>query len=157
MMSPASVDGGLRARPVGQPRLRRVETPTETPAVGELWASSTQPRLFKDHCEEEFVYLAEQNPAELVRLMNSTLADRPNLLTFAAEAAGRIANAALVVAILLPLLSHVDPVVREGAVYGLGPHLGSSLDARDVLRDMVKSDPSPGVIDAINDALLLLK
>ena len=157
MMSPASVNGGLRLRPVSRARIQRVETPNETPAAGELLACSTVPRLFRDHCEEEFVYLAEQNPAELVRLMKSTLADRPNLLTFAAEAVGRIANAALVVAILLPLLSHADPVVREGAVYGLSPHLGSSLDAREALRDMVKSDPSPGVVDAINDALLLLR
>ncbi len=152
MNSAASIEGYLSARMLARPRLRRVETPVETPAIG----ASLEPQVLEDLSEEKFVRFAEQDPARLVELIRSNSLLRPALLTFAAEAAGRIANTALVVGALLPLLGHADPVVREGAVYGLEPHLEASLEAREALRSMVAREPSPGVKAAVNDALAIL-
>lgn len=152
MNNAASIEGYLNARTLARPRLRRVETPVETPAIGA--ALEQQPP--EDLSEEKFVRFAEENPARLVELIRSSPSLRPALLTFAAEAAGRIANTALVVSALLPLLGHSDAVVREGAIYGLQPHLEASLEAREALRTMVAREPSPGVKAAVNEALATL-
>lgn len=155
-LNAASIDACLTMRSQVGSRRRRLETPVETPAVGGT-SEPTQPEgAFIAPSEEEFIRLAQENPEKLVHIMQSTLAKRPALLTFAAEAAGRITNAALAVAVLVPLLGHADPVVREGANYGLEPHLGSSLEARDALRQMAQSELSPGVTAAIRDAFALL-
>lgn len=103
--------------------------------------------------EEAFVRFAEENPARLAGLIRSNSIARPALLTFAAEAAGRIADPALAVGALLPLLAHADPVVREGAIYGLEPHLEASPEARWVLRTMAAREPSPSVKAAVDEAL----
>ncbi|MDP1827042.1 MAG: HEAT repeat domain-containing protein [Archangium sp.] len=132
----------------------RTETPVETPAVG--LADEDAPRA-EELCENHFIELATTNPALLVDWMRTVLAKRPELLTFAAEAAGRIAHTPLVFSALLPLLRHSEAVVREGAVYGLGPHLASSLDARDTLRELLGSESSPGVARAIQEALSLVE
>lgn len=124
----------------------------ETPAIG----ASLDPQVLEDLSEEKFVRFAEQDPARLVGLVRADSLLRPALLTFAAEALGRIANSALVVGALLPLLGHADPVVREGAVYGLAPHLEASLQARDALRTLAAREPSPGVKAAVNDVLSTL-
>lgn len=60
--------------------------------------------------------LAADDPDGLLRLIENGLpvAD----LTFAAESAGRI-DPARSRPVLLRLLEHRDPVVREGALYGL--------------------------------------
>lgn len=158
MNSAASIDSYLTSRSQSRPRLSSVEIPIEAPSAGDTVTSSEPDQsanVFKEHCEDEFVFLAEQNPGKLAELIR-TLQGRPSLLTFAAEAAGRIANTSLAVAILLPLLGQPDPVVREGAIYGLMPHLGLSLEARDALRGMAQADPSPGVVAAIQDALSVL-
>lgn len=147
MNSAASIEGYLNARTQARPRLRRVETPVETPAIG----AALEPHAPEDLSEEKFVRFADENPGRLVELIRSSL--RPALLTFAAEAAGRIANTALVVNALLPLLAHADAVVREGAIYGLSPHLEASLEAREALRTMLAREPSPGVKAALNEAL----
>lgn len=131
----------------------RHETPVETPAVGLADEGTPGP---DELCENHFIELAETNPALLLEWTRTVLASRPELLTFAAEAAGRIAHAPLVFSALLPLLSHTEAVVREGAVYGLAPHLASSIDARDTLRELLSSEPSPGVAKAIQEALSLV-
>lgn len=152
MNTASSIEGYLNARTQVRPRLRRVETPVETPAIG----AALEPHVPEVFSEEQFIRFADENPARLVELLRSNAIVRPALLTFAAEAAGRIANTALVVGALLPLLSHTDPIVREGAVYGLEAHLEASLEARTALRSMATREPSPGVKAAVNDALALL-
>jgi HEAT repeat protein len=124
----------------------------ETPAVGgDLVA--IEEGMFKEHCEEEFAFLAKRHPTRLLSLIGGELQTRPELLTFAAEAAGRISSTSAVIASLLPLLTHPDPVVREGAIYGLQPHLEGSIEARAALRELAVADLSPGVRDAARDAL----
>lgn len=152
MNGQASIDGYLSSRNRIRPRLRRIETPVETPAIGAALETQTP----EEFSEEKFIRFAEESPSRLVDLLRSNAITRPSLLTFAAEAAGRIANTTLVVCTLLPLLQHADPVVREGAIYGLEPHLDASLEARETLRSMVTLEPSPGVKAAIEDALSIL-
>lgn len=145
----ASIEGYLNERVQVWSRLRHMQAVVETPAIGTA-LEHHQPEPFS---ENQFIRYAEEDPARLVELIRTNAIERPSLLTFAAEAAGRIANTALVVGVLLPLLGHVDPMVREGAVYGLEPHLERSLEARSALRSMVIREPSPGVKAAVSDAL----
>jgi hypothetical protein len=132
----------------------RRETPLESRAAPAT-ATTGEPTP-EELCEAHFLVLAEQRPARLVEWMQTVLASRPELLTFAAEAAGRIQHAPMAVRALLPLLGHPNAVVREGAVYGLAPHLLASLDARSGLRDLLANESSPGVREAIEEALGLL-
>ena len=108
---------------------------------------------FTEHCEAEFEFLARKNPARLLALVSGELRNRPELLTFAAEWAGRIDSTSAVVRALLPLLRHEDPAVREGAIYGLQRHLDRSIEARTTLRALAEGDPSPGVRESARDAL----
>ncbi len=106
--------------------------------------------------EAHFLVLAREAPAQLAEWTRSVLSRRPDLLTFAAEAAGRITHTPLALSILLPLLWHHDASVREGAVYGLTSHLSVSIHARDALRELLGSESSPGVTTAIEEALSML-
>jgi hypothetical protein len=108
---------------------------------------------FEEHCDEEFRFLASNEPRRLLELIENGLRDRPELLTFAAEAAGHIGLTPWVIEALLPLTGDKEAVVREGAIYGLIPHLERSIKARETLRCMAKGDPSPGVRSAAQDAL----
>jgi len=133
---------------------RRRATPAETALVS---VAEPQPPSAEELCEEHFRTLARAQPAVLVRWMQTVLREQPELLTFAAEAAGLIEHPALVLHVLRPLLAHEKAFVREGAVYGLTPHLESSIDARDLLRDQLRHEPSPGVRAAIHEALAALE
>ena len=55
------------------------------------------------------------------------------------------------VAALLTMLEHVAPIVREGAVYGLGYHL--TPDVRRALERRGKIDESPSIREAIAETL----
>lgn len=61
-------------------------------------------------------------------------------LTFAAEAVGNSNDSSAVRAVLIPLLSHPNPVVREGAIDDLARHLDDKV--RALLNEMVEHDPS---------------
>jgi len=101
--------------------------------------------------QENFEYLARHDAPRLLRWIAS--GDLPDAaLTFAAEAAGLIANSIVVVTVLLPLLGHTSAPVREGAVYGLQRHL-SEPRARDALRHAADADESAGVREAAQEAL----
>ncbi len=117
---------------------------------------SVVPRSFPSHCEDEFNYLAKVDPARLASLISAELKDRPELLTFAAEAAGQIPYTPVVMRVLGPLLSHLNSVVREGAILGLSTHLSESVQARQWVRQLARSDPSPSVRAAAEDALALV-
>lgn len=67
-------------------------------------------------------------------------------LTFAAEAAGKILDAALI-----RLLDHPSALVREGAVYGLAELVND--EVRAALENTRKNDASPGVREAAEEAL----
>ncbi len=75
--------------------------------------------------------------ADLVALISST-ALAPADLTFAAEAAGQHTEA---VPALLELLEHDEAVVREGALYGLTPHVDVQ-GVAERLRGVARHDSS---------------
>lgn len=104
----------------------------------------------KDPSEEKFERLAGESPKTLAALLQVRLL-RPSDLTFAAEAAGKVADSTLVVRPLFLLLNHPSPLVREGAVYGLSNHLSEQVIER--LREVAERDPSPGVREAAGEAL----
>lgn len=134
-------------------RFRRSTRP-ETPAAAMSNAGWTERPL--ELCEDGFNELAENAPLRLMELLQTELRERPELLTFAAESMGRVASTSLVLRALLPLLHAEQAIVREGAVYGLMPHLGRSFEARDALRTLAEHDLSPGVRSAAKDALAQL-
>ena len=101
-------------------------------------------------CELAFEHLLHHRPVVLlawIRSGNLHVAD----LTFAAEIAGRHTDAVSVRETLLPLLTHAEPVVREGAVYGLALHLDG--EVRSALQRTADEDASLGVRQAARDAL----
>jgi HEAT repeat protein len=104
------------------------------------------------HTQEAFEHEATDHPLRFVERVRSGEISEPAALTFAAEALSRVTPTSLAVAALLPLLAHREAIVREGAIYGIGPHLEASAAARDALRGMLE-DPSPGVRAAVRDAL----
>lgn len=99
--------------------------------------------------EALFERLAEHDPARLLALLDDEL--DPALLTFAADVAGRLLPSDDVVPVLLRLLGHPSPLVREGGVYGLASHITAGVDS--ALADLVHKDPSPGVRIAARDVL----
>lgn len=100
-------------------------------------------------CESAFEYLASHHPLELAKLISSEdLRDED--LTFAAEMMGTVSDAATVKKALIRLLKHPNPVVREGAIYGLSAHLPDTdierefhtlalEDGNKVIRDLAAS------------------
>ena len=101
--------------------------------------------------------LATQEPEEFLAVIASERLE-PADLTLAAEIAGTITSLASVVPVLLNLLKHPSPMVREGAVYGLSSHLSWSKQARRALNRLLtsKEEPSPGVRRAAEEALELV-
>ena len=105
---------------------------------------------WSEPCEAAFELLAENYPPELLRLIASNRL-RATDLTFAAEIAGRLSDSAAVRRTLLPLLSHDDAVVREGAIYGLAPHAEETV--RSALARLSASDPSAAIRLAATETL----
>lgn len=96
-------------------------------------------------CEAAFEWLAERHPESLLTLIKTgSLA--PTDLTFAAEIAGSLPDAAATRAALLPLLDHEDAIVREGAIYGLASCLDDAV--RERLTFVVEHDRSRAVRNA---------
>lgn len=96
-------------------------------------------------------WLAEHAP----RALESVLALEMTfgLKSVAAEVAGWIADQEAVERILLPLLGHLEPVVREGAVYGLSCREPMSARARLALEVLAATETSRGVREAALEAL----
>lgn len=111
-------------------------------------------------CDNEFERLAKDDPAQLIAWIRSGEMS-PGLLTRAAEALGD-AHHADTLAVLLDLVQHAAPVVREGALLGIGRRhsLGWRLGVRlvtDVARLRVeyisRNDTSPAVRQTAVDIL----
>jgi HEAT repeat protein len=115
------------------------------------WARLTEEAPIRAS-EEQLEAFAALDPAAFLGLLVSGRLD-PADLTFAAEIAGAIETTIEVVPFLLKLLEHDDAVVREGAVYGLLPHLERSRQAKAALRRHLQSEESPGVRAAVAEAL----
>lgn len=93
--------------------------------------------------DAHFEELAKTNPSKLMRLISDGSLPS-HRLTYAAEILGRGVQSGEVTTILLGLLHHVHPSVREGAILGLD---GQVFDERMVtaLTVLEGTDPSPGV------------
>jgi hypothetical protein len=102
------------------------------------------------YCENLFIQLAAERPKALVRLIQSNVLS-PAQLTFAAEHLGKAA-ASISVPVLLELLHHESPLVREGALYGLSKHCKNK-DVQDALQKCVQTDVSQSIKD-ISEELL---
>ncbi len=113
----------------------------------EVSTSAADPRAF---AESDFRRLAKSSPRQLVWLIRHGNLRAPQL-TFAAEIAGSIPDSAVVEPVLLDLLDHPSPLVREGAIYGLSRHL--SKEVRRQLARVSETDPSPAVRSAARDAI----
>jgi hypothetical protein len=102
-------------------------------------------------CDAAFEWLAHHQPQALLDLIESQQLQTADL-TFAAEIAGTIDDAASVRRTLLPLLDlRYDSVVREGALYGLANSLDQA--ARNRIAQVAAGDPSEAVREAAHDTL----
>jgi hypothetical protein len=104
-------------------------------------------------CVNNFEFLVKLNPDYLIKVIKSNRLDAGDL-THAAEILGKSDDSEKVVPILMHLLDNNVPVVREGAVFGLGKndHLDSK-EVRRKLRIMAKEDKSQAVKTAAKDVL----
>jgi len=101
------------------------------------------------YCEGFFRELAQVRPDELASLITQGLLGSAHL-SLAAESIGLWNDATQVRSTLTPLLEHGSAVVREGAIYGLRPHLNPAI--RERLHTIAQNDASIGVRDAALEA-----
>jgi hypothetical protein len=94
---------------------------------------------WKSPCEAAFDHLADRYPLELLRIVQSGNLT-PVDLTLAAESVGLIPSGPDVRSCLQPLLKHGDPLVREGALYGLMSHLDEA--TKEQIRRLAEGDKS---------------
>ena len=104
------------------------------------------------HCEDEFEWLADHDPAKLLNLITSGTLTDPDL-TFAAEYAGLIGESAI--PYLVPLLDHPKAYVREGAIIGLQAtrRIGQHPEVLTKLRQLAGTDPSEALREVALEAL----
>jgi urease gamma subunit len=107
--------------------------------------------LHGGYCEAMFEALALRSPAELIEIIRDSRA-ADTRLTYAAEILGRDVDTDDAVATLIETLRHESRFVREGAVLGLSYHVRKH-GVRDALRRIAAEDESPGVKEAVADAL----
>jgi HEAT repeats len=141
-------------RPAVYLRFHDENTMINSASLGQIVKPSQDVRfveLAPEPCEALFERLAAEDPNRFVALIQQGTLE-PHHLTFAAEAAGRIADRVAAVDALLPLLGNASALVREGAVYGLARHIDRG-DVRQRLAELATRDPSPGVRDAAREAL----
>lgn len=101
---------------------------------------------FAGRCVEEFEYLAQTTPHELLVLIDTELRADPVLLAQAAASLALSTTAqADVAAMLLRLTRHTRPFVREEALRGLSPFVSGNQRLEDEVRRVAVSDSSPGV------------
>jgi len=100
--------------------------------------------------EAMFEFLAVNYPNDLLKLVSGNVLSPP-AMTFAAEIAGGTLLGPEVRMALLPLLDHVSPLVREGAIYGLRQHADKTV--LEKLRSLAVNDSSPAIRQAARDTL----
>lgn len=111
------------------------------------WFSTLNPKTHKDlskweaPCEDACKFLQQKYPEQLLALISSDKLDN-KVLSFAAELANELGTAFSdgVRKVLIPLLSHSSPDVREGAVYGLTERHSNSVVRFKILEMSSKDD-----------------
>jgi hypothetical protein len=103
--------------------------------------------------ERDLNDLAASDPDRLISLVSSGQLERIEL-TWAAEALGHVADSARVVPMLLSLLKHDLPIVREGALYGLAQH-HKYAGVRDAVRfhTDASNEPSAAIREIAGDIM----
>lgn len=99
--------------------------------------------------ENEILQYVKFHPDLLLEIIRNGKLE-PASLTYAAEYAGQIENSEQVRDALMPLLHYPNPVVREGAIYGLANHIEH---IRIILKIVSEHDPSRAVRNAARDVL----
>lgn len=97
---------------------------------------------WSEPCEAVFEFLSEKHPDFLAKIIEEENL-QSSQLTFAAEHMGAHSNSGKVKKVLFPLLSHPDPIVREGAIFGLSNHLDSVVKFK--LLEISKQDNSESI------------
>lgn len=92
-------------------------------------------------CENAYVRLVDTSPDLLVEWAESGELIKPSDLTFCAEHLGKCQKS---LPVLLKLLKHESPVVREGAIYGL---CGLRDLIADALDECAEKDPNATIRD----------
>ncbi len=109
-------------------------------------------RRFSRHCVEQFEWLARHEPLELIELVQADLHADPVLLAQAAESMA-LSQHPLTARVLIALLDHQRPYVRECALLGLAPFLWSSLELRDRVAEVAGADCSQAVREVAKELL----
>lgn len=136
------VDANKHFQGHGRPFRYDLGTPVAEPKVDVLKKAAI---IWPIPCEAMFAYVAEHDPANLGRLIETTPMS-VGLRARAARAAGRITESRLAVPLLLSLLRNPQPMVQEGALHGLSSHMTD--EARHEIQKLAEQD---GVHEVIRD------
>lgn len=109
-----------------------------------------------NYSEEQLVDLAKSDPEELARLLinpsTNTVA-----LTFGAEIiASEVSDENIVLPVLKRLLRHINALVREGAIIGVGAFYNDRNPPKEILeklKDLSNIDPSKAIKSVAKDLL----
>lgn len=108
------------------------------------------------YSENQLKVLANTNPKELVRILNSSNVDI-RTLTFGAEIlGGEVLDETLTLPVFRKLMKHINAIVREGALIGIEAFYTSAKPPQDILdrlKTMSANDPSPTLKDMAKDLL----
>jgi hypothetical protein len=108
------------------------------------------------YSRNQMMAMAQNNPAELAKILSSPDAD-VHTLTFGAELLGEeVTDETLVLPVLRRLLKHFNAIVREGAVAGVASFYYEKMPPQDILdrlEEMRKGDPSPSIKEYISSLM----
>lgn len=96
-------------------------------------------------CEAAFRFLVARYPDSLLLLIESGRMEAADL-TYAVEIAGEMPWSQDNCRVLMAMLGHVSPMVREGALYGLAFHPRQEVLER--ISEVARTDKSPAVREA---------
>lgn len=130
-------------------RIHGGKGPVPDPRMSDKEANSLM-KAIQNHAE--LARMAEESPLELLAMIESGCL-APEDLTFAAECAGDIQDRAAAIPVLMGLLGHASPLVREGVIYGLTVDVDKDLRVRTAICEAADRDESPGVRSAAVEAL----
>lgn len=97
----------------------------------------------------------EQDFYTLLDIINSNKL-QDHRLTFAVEALGLVGyphtdRHDIIKSTLLTLLDHINPIVREGAIYGISPYINDEIKTK--LQEIARTDSSTALREVALDAI----
>lgn len=109
-----------------------------------------------NYSEEQLVDLAKSDPEELVRILTNPSTNTV-VLTFGVEIiASEITDEDIVLPVLKRLLRHINALVREGALIGVGAFYGNKSPPQEIvdkLKVLSNADPSKAIKSIAKDLL----